>query len=62
MASTTALSESATIQFSDDDIAYLMNLLRNATQPVGTQQLIDALRRQASAAQGHEDGDGSAAN
>jgi hypothetical protein len=31
----------------DDDVAYLMNMLRNATQPVTTQQLIDALRRQA---------------
>lgn len=60
MANSSAISESATIQFSDDDIAYLMNLLRNATQPVATQQLIDALRRQASAAQefGNEDGGG----
>jgi hypothetical protein len=26
-------------------VAYVMNLLRNATQPVNTQQLIDVLRR-----------------
>ncbi len=62
MANSSAISESATIQFSDDDIAYLMNLLRNATQPVATQQLIDALRRQASAAQGFGDGDGGGAS
>jgi hypothetical protein len=38
------------IQLNDEDVAYLMNLLRNATQPVTTQQLIDALRRQSSQA------------
>jgi hypothetical protein len=26
-------------------VAYVMNLLRNATQPVNTQQLIDVLRK-----------------
>ncbi len=34
------------VQLNDDDVAYLMNLLRNATHPISTQQLIDALRRQ----------------
>ena len=34
------------IHLSDEDIAYLMTLLRNATQPMTTQQLIEALRRQ----------------
>ncbi|MFN8593939.1 MAG: hypothetical protein U0031_20990 [Thermomicrobiales bacterium] len=34
------------IQLNEDDVAYLLNLLRNAAQPVTTQQLIDALRRQ----------------
>ena len=38
--------EAATIRLSEDDVAYLMNLLRNASQPVTTQELIDALRRQ----------------
>ncbi len=37
---------SAQIQLRDEDIAYLMTLLRNTSQPVTTQQLIDALRRQ----------------
>jgi hypothetical protein len=37
-----------TLQLNDEDIAYLMNVLRNATQPVTTQQLIDVLRRQSS--------------
>jgi hypothetical protein len=34
------------VHLSEDDVAYLMNMIRNATQPVTTQQLIDALRRQ----------------
>ena len=34
------------IRLSDDDVAYLMNVLRNSSQPVTTQQLIDVLRRQ----------------
>lgn len=36
------------IQLNEDDVAYLLNLLRNATQPVTTQQMIDGLRRQSS--------------
>ena len=40
------------VRLSEDDVAYLMNLLRNATQPVTTQQLIDALRRQSGQAHG----------
>ena len=39
-------TEAGHIRLSDDDVAYLMNVLRNATQPVTTQQLIDVLRRQ----------------
>jgi len=34
------------IKLNDEDVAYLLTLLRNATQPLTTQQLIDALRRQ----------------
>lgn len=34
------------IQLNDDDVTYLLTLLRNTTQPLTTQQLIDALRRQ----------------
>ncbi len=34
------------LRLNDEDVAYLLTLLRNATQPVTTQQLIDALRRQ----------------
>jgi hypothetical protein len=48
MSSQHATEESARIQLNDEDIAYLMNVLRNATQPVTTQQLIDVLRRQSS--------------
>jgi hypothetical protein len=38
--------ETDQVRLNDEDVAYLMNLLRNATQPVTTQHLIDALRRQ----------------
>jgi predicted transcriptional regulator len=38
--------ETSDYQLTEDDVAYLMNLLRNATQPMTTQELIDALRRQ----------------
>ena len=33
------------IQLNDEDVAYLLTLLRNTGQPMTTQQLIDALRR-----------------
>lgn len=39
-------TEAGHIRLSDDDVAYLMNVLRNSSQPVTTQQLIDVLRRQ----------------
>jgi hypothetical protein len=35
------------VQLRDEDVAYLLTLLRNAPQPLTTQQLIDALRRHA---------------
>lgn len=34
------------VKLNDEDIAYLLTLLRNASQPITTQQLIDALRQQ----------------
>ena len=34
------------VRLNEEDLTYLMNVLRNATQPVTTQQLIDVLRRQ----------------
>jgi len=39
-------AETANIELSAEDIANLMNLLRNANHPMTTQDLIDALRRQ----------------
>ena len=39
-------TETGHIRLSDDDVAYMMNVLRNSSQPVTTQQLIDVLRRQ----------------
>lgn len=35
------------VHLNDEDVAHLMNVLRNSTQPVTTQQLIDVLRRHA---------------
>ena len=43
-----AMTEARTVHLSDEDISYLMNVLRNASQPVTTQQLIDVLRRHSS--------------
>ena len=34
------------IRLSDEDLAYLMTVLRNATQPMTTAQLIGLLRQQ----------------
>jgi hypothetical protein len=48
MSSQEVVAEAGRVRLNDEDVAYLMNLLRNATQPVTTQQLIDALRRQSS--------------
>lgn len=48
MSSQDSLTETGRVRLNDEDVAYLMNLLRNAAQPVATQQLIDALRRQSS--------------
>ena len=41
-----ANSGASAVRLNEDDLTYLMNVLRNATQPVTTQQLIDVLRRQ----------------
>jgi hypothetical protein len=32
------------VQLTDNDIAYLLTLLRNSSSPLTTQQLVDALR------------------
>ncbi len=42
---------STSIKLNDEDVAYLLTLLRNAAQPVTTQRLIDALRRQSGPAE-----------
>lgn len=44
------------IKLNDDDVAFLLTLLRNATQPLTTQQLIDAVRRQPNQAEAAEAG------
>jgi hypothetical protein len=61
MSSQDATEEAGRIRLNEEDIAYLMNVLRNATQPVTTQQLIDVLRRQSSQLHsnaGRSDGEG----
>jgi hypothetical protein len=45
MSSRDRVPEQSRIQLNEEDVAYVMNLLRNATQPVNTQQLIDVLRK-----------------
>ena len=45
MSSRDQSSEPGRVRLNEEDVAYVMNLLRNATQPVNTQQLIDVLRR-----------------
>ena len=48
-------TETGRIRLSDDDVAYMMNVLRNSSQPVTTQQLIDVLRRQSDQQRGDAD-------
>jgi hypothetical protein len=36
------------IQLTDDDVAFLLNLLRTSNLPITTQHLIDALRERGS--------------
>lgn len=54
-------TETGHIRLSDDDVAYMMNVLRNAAQPVTTQQLIDVLRRQSEQQRGGSENQGSSA-
>jgi hypothetical protein len=46
MSAQAGATEQSSIQLNDEDVAHLMNVLRNSGQPVTTQQLIDILRRQ----------------
>jgi hypothetical protein len=54
-------TETGRIRLSDDDVAYMMNVLRNSSQPVTTQQLIDVLRRQSEQQRGGPESQGSGA-
>jgi hypothetical protein len=36
------------VQLKEEDVTYLLTILRNASQPITTQQLINALRDRAS--------------
>jgi hypothetical protein len=45
MSSRDRVPEPGRVRLNEEDVAYVMNLLRNATQPVSTQQLIDVLRK-----------------
>ena len=45
MSSRDRVPEPDRVRLNEEDVAYVMNLLRNATQPVNTQQLIDVLRK-----------------
>lgn len=41
-----ATSSSETVRLSDDDIAFLLMILRNSSRPLTSRQLVDALREQ----------------
>ena len=45
MSSRDRVPEPGRVRLNEEDVAHVMNLLRNATQPVNTQQLIDVLRK-----------------
>jgi hypothetical protein len=45
MSSRDRVPEPGRVRLNEEDVAYVMNLLRNATQPINTQQLIDVLRK-----------------
>ncbi len=45
MSSRDRVREPGRVRLNEEDVGYVMNLLRNATQPVNTQQLIDVLRK-----------------
>jgi hypothetical protein len=40
----TSQATTTTVQLTDNDIAYLLTLLRNSSSPLTLQQLVDALR------------------
>jgi len=42
------MASSGTIQLSEDDISYLITLLRNSATPLTTAQLVNALRQRGS--------------
>lgn len=46
------------IDLSDEDVAFLVTMLRNSAQPLTTQQLIDALRGRAASGAKEESGGG----
>lgn len=40
--------EKNTLHLNSEDIAFLLTILRNATAPLSTQELVDALRQRSS--------------
>ncbi len=38
-------AQGSDVQLKDDDVTYLLNLLRNASSPMTTAQLVDALKQ-----------------
>lgn len=45
---TSMADENSTLRLTDDDIAFLLTMLRNAISPLTTQELITALRERSS--------------
>jgi hypothetical protein len=40
--------QTGSLQLNDEDVAFLLTLLRNATSPLSTGQLVDALKQRSS--------------
>ena len=41
-------TQTGALQLNDDDVAFLLTLLRNASSPVSTEQLVEALKQRSS--------------
>jgi hypothetical protein len=40
--------QTGSLQLNDEDVAFLLTLLRNATSPLSTEQLVNALKQRSS--------------
>jgi hypothetical protein len=45
---TSMATQTGALQLTDDDVAFLLTVLRNATSPLRTEQLVEALKQRSS--------------